>query len=230
MSLSEMLPKKLINTWLESKEGIIASLNQRRKPYLPTLVGKRVIIRPITRKDIQKICQWLGDDGTMRFILTYFPQTIQASCRLEDIEFDEADAYGTNQVFGVEIKEKKELIGTMGLYDIHFGDGRAYTRTLFGERSYQRGGYGTEAKLHLLKYAFDTLRLRLICGNVHGTHTVSYMYNNNCGYQIECVRKKHSVVGGRLTDWLEMYVTRDMWEPKWREYQRKGFTDKEKKK
>ena len=183
-----------------------------------------MILRQIIKEDIPVIFEWLRDIGTMRYMLTYLPYSIGtlASPEDEDLEHDEINAYGANHIFGVGAKDSGKLIGTMGLYDIQERDGRAYTRTLLGDRSYHQGGYGIDAKMHLLKYAFDTVGLRKICANVHGTHAISYMYNNTCGFEVEAVLKEHSVVGNKLTDWLCMRITREMWEPKWREYQQNG--------
>ncbi len=86
--------------------------------------------------------------------------------------------------------------------------------------AHQGQGYGTEAKMLLLDYAFNTLNLRKVCSTVLAFNGRSQRYNEKCGYVVEGVQKAQVFRDGSYHDLILMAVFRDDWLPVWREYQK----------
>jgi RimJ/RimL family protein N-acetyltransferase len=103
----------------------------------------------------------------------------------------------------------------MGLHHISWIHRTATTGALIGEAQYRGNGYGTEAKMLLLDYAFRTLNLRKVCSNVIAFNERSQRYNEKCGYQVEGTQRKHIFRGGVYHDLILMAVFCEDWLPLW---------------
>jgi hypothetical protein len=68
-------------------------------------------------------------------------------------------------------------------------------------------GYGTDAKMALLDYAFNTLGLRRVKWEALVNNRRSIAYSMHSGYIVEGVRKKRSVCGGRYHDRVLLAAT-----------------------
>lgn len=62
--------------------------------------------------------------------------------------------------------EGRRFIGTMGLHKIRWPEGSCTSGSLLGSLEMLGQGYGTEAKLLLLKHAFDVLNLTTVKSEV----------------------------------------------------------------
>lgn len=120
-----------------------------------------------------------------------------------------------NQVFGITLIETGELIGMMGLHRIDWVSRRASTSAWIASDAHRSIGLGSEAKLLLLDYAFNTLMLRKICSYVLATNTRSRRYNEKCGYKVEGTLARHTAVYGDYVDELAMAVFREDFAPIW---------------
>ncbi|MBP9760373.1 MAG: GNAT family N-acetyltransferase, partial [Candidatus Pacebacteria bacterium] len=96
----------------------------------------------------------------------------------------------------------------------------ATSGAFIGDVAHQGQGYGTEAKMLLLDYAFNTLNLRKVCSTVLAFNGRSQRYNEKCGYVVEGVQKAQVFRDGSYHDLILMAVFRDDWLPVWREYQK----------
>ena len=98
----------------------------------------------------------------------------------------------------------------------------ATTGALIGDKDYWGKGFGTDAKMILLDYAFNTLGLRKILSAVIDYNKRSLRYSLHCGYKIEGVRKKQIFRNGRFRDEFMLAVFKKDWLPIWRRYKRTG--------
>jgi RimJ/RimL family protein N-acetyltransferase len=124
-------------------------------------------------------------------------------------------------VFAIVLKESDELIGTMGLHGVDFRNGTAKTGSFIGNKKYWGKGFGTEAKMILLEYAFNTLNLRKICSVVYDYNGRSKRCLEKCGYHEEGILKQHQFRNGSYHDAFQMAVFRDEFFPFWETYRKK---------
>lgn len=100
-------------------------------------------------------------------------------------------------------------IGMMGLHKIDYLHQSAETGAIIGDTHCQGRGYGTEAKVLLLKYAFDQLNLRTIISHVYGSNSKSLAYSKKCGYEVAGCIPKYAFRMGVWEDEYTLYVTRE---------------------
>ncbi|MEK9180357.1 MAG: GNAT family protein [Patescibacteria group bacterium] len=180
------------------------------------LKGKRVILRPLLRQDIPHLLKWINDEDVTQYLATYLPMMEADEEKWVD---DLAKDKQANLVFLIVTTEGKS-IGTMGLHRISWKDRVATTGALIGEKDYWGKGYGTESKMLLLNYAFNTLNLRKICSSVLAYNRRSYAYQVKCGYREEGRRRRQFYRKGRYWDEVFMAVFKEDWLPLWRKYRK----------
>lgn len=128
------------------------------------LRAKRIYLRPLEPEDIPLLVRWINDPDIRKFVASYLPQTTQD----EEVWLENLGKRKANDLtFGIALKDTLELIGVMGLHQINHKDGTAQTGAMLGRKDLWGQGYGSEAKMALLGYAFNTLNLRKICSSAY---------------------------------------------------------------
>lgn len=181
------------------------------------LAGKKINLRPLAKADIPLLMRWINDQEIRDLIVATFPQTEQQ----EEQWLDNLGADNQDIVLGIETKEGI-LIGEMSIQSINWIDRVASTGALIGEKKDRGMGYGTDAKMTLLDYAFNTLNLHKMCSTVIAYNKHSLSYNKKCGYKREGIRKRHIFKRGRYWDLIELGLFKKRWLPRWRIYQETG--------
>lgn len=175
--------------------------------------SKRVVLRPVLESDIPLLMKWINDPEVSQYLNAHLPM----------MEADEREWFENlhkrkpnNIVLIIEIDGKP--IGNMGLHGISFKDGTATTGALIGEKDFWGKGYGSEAKMLLLDYAFNTLNLTMVLSRVLAFNERSYKYSIKCGYKEEArIRELHFHAGKRW-DELILVVRRNDWLHLWEKF------------
>lgn len=104
----------------------------------------------------------------------------------------------SNLRFTVVIQETQKAIGMVNLVDIDWQNGTG----IHGIRmSKEKGkGYGTDAVMTLMKYAFDKLRLVRLDTTIVEYNIISQKLYRKCGWTIEGKKKKACFRGGKYYD------------------------------
>lgn len=186
------------------------------------LEGKKTILRPLNKEtDIPSLVAWINDPDIRRFIANYLPFTVS----MEEQWF-ESRSKDTHHhiVLGIEarVDNKYVFIGTMGLHDIDWKHRFLITGAMIGEKKYWGQGFGTDAKMTVLDYVFNTLNMHKVCSDVISYNKRSLNYSLHCGYTVEGVRKKHFFQQGKYYDVIELGLFKKDWLPIWRAYQKTG--------
>lgn len=178
--------------------------------------GPRVTLRPLAKDDVPTITRWINDPEVTQFLLVHLP-----SSESEELEWVESldKKKGKDVVLAIMVSGK--IIGTIGIHGINWKDRVAITGTLIGEKRYWGRGYGTEAKMLLLDYAFNTLNLRKICSNVIAFNDRSYRYSLSCGYKVEGRLKAQYFRKGQYWDSIQLGLFREDWLPLWEKFRKK---------
>ncbi len=181
------------------------------------LKGQKVILRPMRKSTDLAACErWINDPEIRPYLLSFLPLTEKQ----EEEWFDNLAKSSNDVILAVETIADGKFIGTMGLNRINWKDGTAVTGALIGEKERQNQGFGTDAKMTLLNYAFNTLNLRKVCSSVKAFNGRSLNYNKRCGYQEEGRRAKQFFVDGAYHDEILLAVFREDWLPLWEAYQK----------
>jgi len=179
------------------------------------LSGKKVVLRPVCKEtDLDSIYRWINDPEVNRYVEGYLPMTKEA-----EAEWIDRVSKNKDIVLAIETLEGRH-IGSMGLHKIKWKDRTATTGAMIGEKDHWGKGYGTDAKMILLNYAFNTLNLRKISSSVFSFNKRSLAYSLKCGYKVEGVLNRQRFVNGRYYDEVLLGVFKKDWQPLWREYKK----------
>ncbi len=190
----------------------------KNKQQIIFLEGQKVILRPLRKEtDLESCLRWINDPEVRQYLKNHLPFTVQQ----ESDWFDQLSQRTGDIILAIETLEGA-FIGTMGLHRIDWQDRVATTGALIGEKDYWGQGYGTDAKMVLLDYAFNTLNLRKICSSTFSYNKRSLQYLLHCGYQIEGRRRRQRFRGGKYWDEIILGLFKHEWAPIWKRYQETG--------
>jgi RimJ/RimL family protein N-acetyltransferase len=190
------------------------------------LKGRKVILRPPNKKtDLANCMRWINDPEVNYFLSVYIPQTEA----MEEEWFDGMGKDDKNIAFAIETLEGRH-IGNIGLHRINWKDRTATTGAVIGEKEFWGNGYGTDAKMLLLDFAFNTLGLEKVNSEVFEFNERSVNYSLKCGYVIEGRRRSQVFRHGRRWDIIQLGVLRKEWLIVWEKYRETDETNGGKKK
>ena len=176
------------------------------------LRGHKTTLRPALESDIPLLMKWINDPEVRVNLGTQMPKN-----EADEREFVQGRIKGNNIILIIEVGGKP--IGTMGLHGIKYPDATATTGAMIGEKEYWGKGFGTDAKMALLDYAFNMLGLRRVKSEAIAFNKRSIAYSLHCGYVLEGVRKKEVFRNGTFHDLVLLAATRKTWLPyfaKWK--------------
>ncbi|MDP3794724.1 MAG: GNAT family protein [bacterium] len=186
------------------------------------LQGRKTVLRPLSKEtDLDEAYVWMNTPEVTQYLRIRFPITYGEEARF----FDGLNVPTPNEVhLSVEALDagERKFIGFMGLREIRWVDRVATSGAVIGDPGYRGKGYGSDAKMSLLHYAFRTLGLRKVNSSVYSFNMRSLRYNEKCSYKEEGRRIKEVYRNGEFHDEILMAVFREDWEPLWEEYQRSG--------
>lgn len=180
------------------------------------LKGRRVSLRPVMKSDVPNLTRWINDPDVRLFLNAYLPQTEKA----EEEWVESLSKKNINDVVLVMETSEGRSIGMMGLHKINWRDRVATTGTLIGEKDCWGQKYGSEAKLLLLDYSFNTLNLRKICSGAFAFNERSIRYSLKCGYKEEGRLRAHVFRAGAYHDLVQLAIFREDFTPVWDKYQK----------
>ena len=177
--------------------------------------GNKVILRPVLESDVPQFQVWMNDPEVTNFLSAYMP----ISFKEEQDWFEKVSRPINNNVtLAIVDMENNKLIGTIGLHKVNMKDGIATTGTSIGDKEYWGKGYGTEAKMLLLEFAFNEMNLRKIYSDVIQFNKRSLAYARKCGYKEEARLPKHFYHKGKYWDKVILAVYRNQWEKIWKKF------------
>lgn len=194
----------------------------KNKPVI-FLEGRKTILRPINKAtDVIPVTRWINDPEVTVFLKAYSPHSEES----EKGWFESLDKDKNNIVLAIEAKigsdGEIQFIGLMGIHHIDWRLQSATTGAIIGEKEFWGKGFGTDAKMILLDYAFNTLGLRKICSSVIAYNKRSLNYSLHCGYKLEGTFRKHSFRKGKYWDAYQLGIFKEEWLPIWRHYKKTG--------
>ncbi len=173
------------------------------------LKGKSIILRGITRNDLERLCEF-NNDLEVELAGGGDPPYPQSLERLQ-AEFDADAAKGGRNGMQFAIEADGKFIGQCALFRL---DEVAQTCELgiaIGDKSYWGRGYGSDAIRTLLEYAFRLRNIRKVSLTVNGTNTRAIHAYQKCGFQEEGRLREHVWSNGAYVDLVQMGILRREW-------------------
>jgi len=181
------------------------------------LIGKMTTLRSPERSDIPLLVRWINDPNVWRFLGSAFPIN-----EIAEEKWLTQGAEDKSKINFVIQMLSGEAIGAMGFHDIDLINRTAFTGAFIGETAFRNRGFGTDAKLTLLEYAFNTLNLHKVKSRALATNKASIAYSLHCGYKKEGILRKEIFREGQYVDMVELAIFRKDWLPVWEHYQETG--------
>lgn len=180
------------------------------------LYGKKVILRPIDPdRDFGAGYTWINNYEVMGFLGGVCkPVTKQKE---KEILQKMADDDESRIHFAVDDRSGRH-VGFVGLYCINWEYGTAEAGGMIGDKMYWGIGYGTDALMLLLYYAFCHRNFRRISAGVIAFNKRSLGCARKCGFIVEGVKKKEMFKNGQYHDLIMLAVFRRGWMRLWRNY------------
>lgn len=181
------------------------------------LRGQKTILRPLEPTDAPKLRQWINDPDVRRFLSNVWPHALAGEEAWIRRTHEADDQY----ILAIETDDGV-FIGNMGLSRIDWVNGTAKTGALIGEKAYWGKGYGRDAKMALLGWAFYELGLRRIESGALATNERSLRYQLATGYRLEGRKREHMLRAGRYVDHIETGLLRRDFGPLWEAWKETG--------
>jgi RimJ/RimL family protein N-acetyltransferase len=145
------------------------------------IFGTTVRLRAIERDDIPRFVKWFNDPDVRHHLAMYRPLSFAQEEKWfeKHTELDPAE-----HVFGIETQEGVH-IGNIGLHDVNWKDRSAELGIVIGEKDHWNQGYGTDAIVTLLGYAFGELNLHRVSLRVDADNPRAIRCYEKCGFRHE---------------------------------------------
>jgi len=149
--------------------------------------GKKIRIRAIEKTDIDEIMKWINDPEVMKNLLMRYPVSRYQEEKWIEKALDSDNP--RNKTFAIETKEGIYL-GGIGLHAIDWENRNAEAGIVIGNKEYWNKGYGTDAMITLLDFAFNQMNFHRVYLRVFGYNLRGVKSYEKCGFKKEGVLRK----------------------------------------
>ncbi|MBQ2872913.1 MAG: GNAT family N-acetyltransferase [Bacilli bacterium] len=171
--------------------------------YFKKIVGKRIYLSPMNSEDYLKYAEWMNSDVVAKNIGNY--------CSIVSIESEKAwleKATAEKYNFAIVDMENDMLIGNISLMKIHEVNRTAELGIFIGDENYHSKGYGSEAIMLILDYAFNHVNLNNIMLKVFARNKRAIKAYEKCGFKTFGVWKESRYFDGKYEDEIYMNITK----------------------
>jgi RimJ/RimL family protein N-acetyltransferase len=161
--------------------------------------GRRVTLRRVEPADYPLVQRWQNDPLVFRWM------DYERPFSLEDIRASEERASQEGYPFLIEVEGRP--IGRIGLNNLRHRDRLASLYIFIGERDLWGRGYGRDALMTLLAYAFDTLNLRMVELWTLADNERAVNLYKRAGFVEDARLRDRSWIEGHYVDHLVMSIT-----------------------
>lgn len=139
------------------------------------IAGELVILRAFERDDGERCYRWMNDPSIVRTLKSRYPIAFQTESEWLDRAMHPD---GTERHFAIERKDDRSHIGNASLHDIDWVSRVASFGLFIGEPSAWNKGFGTDAIVTLVRFAFEEMNLQKLRINV-------FDYNDRAKHVLE---------------------------------------------
>jgi RimJ/RimL family protein N-acetyltransferase len=171
------------------------------------LEGERLQLCPLRRGDTRQYSRWLNDHRIARYLGIHQPLSHKQMDRsLEDRLNKTVDE---EVLLGIWRKDPLQLIGNIGIHDLHPRDRHGELGIFIGEPDQWNQGFGTEAIRLLLGYAFDTLNLHKVWLDARSHNHRGLATYKKIGFKEVARLREHRYIDGAWRDEIIMELFKE---------------------
>ena len=160
----------------------------------------RLIVRDISKEDIDPLLQIYGKKENMKFISDgkYSWSKVQLTEKYEECNKNYDLGFG---LFTICLKDTYAIIGEVGLFD-SFNDTKKLESGYILDNIYWGQGYGKELCNGLIKYSFNNLKIEKFISRMYAENIASVRLSEQCGMKR---MKAGETINGRA--WYEYEIS-----------------------
>jgi RimJ/RimL family protein N-acetyltransferase len=165
--------------------------------------GELVALGPLRREHIPLYLRWINDFGTSRTLgVPPRPMTLEQ----ETAWYEHAAVDNGRVSFTIYERATGRAIGNCGLHEVDLANRRTVVGIMIGESAARGRGYGTEAMLLLLDYAFTVLGLHSVMLTVFEYNHAGRRCYEKVGFRELGRRRESRWYHGRFWDEIHMDI------------------------
>jgi len=169
------------------------------------LEGRLVRLRALEPSDAERLYRWINDREVTHYLMARYPYSLE-------FEKDWLASAAKGNDFGevrlaIETKDGVH-IGNCGLHRGRPEDRHAELGIMIGDKDYQSNGYGTDAVMTLVRFAFDQMNLNKVSLGVFEFNERALAVYRKCGFVEEGRAREEYFQDGRYWDIVRMGVLR----------------------
>ncbi len=172
------------------------------------LEGKLVNLRALEPSDLDREFQWVNDTDVTRYVSMRYPVSKAEEERW--LNNRPANDFG-NTVLAIETKDGVH-IGNIGLHEGQAENRKATLGIMIGDKDYWSNGYGSDAIVTLLRFAFHEQNMNRVWLHVYEFNERAIACYKKCGFVIEGTLRENSYRDGRYVDTITMGILRSEFE------------------
>ena len=165
------------------------------------LEGKRTLLRPLERRDLQRSLLWLTDPMINKYLSQNFKDLTEEQ---EEKWFSYIQDSETDIVFAILEKDSSNHIGNCSLNKIDHRNGKCELGIVIGDKDYLNKGFGSDAVDILINFAVENLDIPIVRLNVYVYNQRAIKVYEKCGFKLIKVLKKDHLYDGKYWDTLIM--------------------------
>lgn len=157
----------------------------------------KVTLRPLQYSDMERCSRWIADAEVVKHVSVVPPPNGKRPAPDED---------GGGCDFAI-LAENGEHIGVVGLHSLRVKERTAELGILIGEKRYWDRGYGADAVMAVLRFAFEAMRLRQVQLRVDVDSPRAIRCYEKCGFVREATLKNSAWRSGGYEDQYLMSIS-----------------------
>jgi RimJ/RimL family protein N-acetyltransferase len=169
------------------------------------LEGTTVRLRAIEAADLERIHTWMNDPEVRRYVAIRYPGPRESEERWR--KESAANSFAGGVRLAIETKDGRH-IGNLDLRDVRPEDRAAQMGIIIGEKEYWNNGYGTDAVITLLRFAFHEMNLNRVSLHAFEFNERGLACYRKCGFREEGRLREHYYAEGRYWDSIVMAILR----------------------
>ena len=173
------------------------------------LEGKTVRLRARELADVERAYTWINDREVTRHLVARYPLSHADEERW--LQAIPTNSFSDGVGLAIETKDGVH-IGNIDLRSVRPEDRKAELGIMIGEKEYWSNGYGTDAIITLLRFAFSEMNLHRVWLTANEDNERAVACYRKCGFQEEARLRRHVFKRGQYRDVLTMGILRNEFE------------------
>ena len=169
--------------------------------------GQLVRLRPLEPGDAEREYRWFNDQEVIGN-LSAFRYPVSMGYEERWLRERPPIDFANGMMLAIETKDGVH-IGNTGLYEVRAEDRKAGLAITIGEKDEWSKGYGADAVVTLLRFAFQEMNLHRVWLTVVAYNERAIACYKKCGFQEEARLRQDVYRHGRYWDFIEMGILRD---------------------